>query len=769
MPSWILTLIGSDGKTIASQSQEVDSLTRETVFVEEAPNGTLKLTKYFDKTQVRYDWVCQFEFEGGAIKFSSDVVDTEIVPVSPAHQLLSRVSLPFSAHDRHYFVLLRNGDAIEFEHKRFRIDVSFDPTGLDVQVESSGPGVNSRKIKRERIKEEDDSGDDETDDDTDDEDIQPPMNVRRDKSAEESQHMFSTSRENLSPTPRPVARESQIVKETPNRRRIRSQHESIVPESIPLDESLSLQPESAPNGDGFEGHIDVLPDIHNSELPNTSPSEMPHFHVPTQSTPSHLQESFTVEHVGELLSNLNGSNPPSQVPRPDSSPKKKSRLSPFPSQLYQESLTEEPLENANSPKPHANFPSVEPAINESESTASPMDIINDQITNNKQPTKAEDANDITLAVPSPALLQQPSAENTDGDDTATATPSPISSHDEVTIATNRPGRKRKTVSDSASATSSIKRARIIEVGETVSTIEATPTSTASKRGSGRSKDLGTPSGSASTRSSSYRKSLEENPPPNSISRRVSNRHKSIDSERAPSGSPSVVGRQYTGDAPVIIFSNTKTHERSQLMKFLKTQGASRTDDIKLANFLCVGHGELLKTPKLLHSLTLGKTIVTDDWVSRSVDAGMLLETSDFLPEELKATSHHDRTAIFTDEVIYVTPMQRLAYKKGWDDVMAIVRQAGGTNPLTGPLSKLDTSTITIYIGADKDDDVVAELQDQDVKVYKKDILGASIVQGELVLDEEMELSSMEVTVKTEVKTVKQEPKSAKKVGRKKKA
>ncbi|KAI5256802.1 hypothetical protein E4T42_01373 [Aureobasidium subglaciale] len=766
MASWILTLIGSDGKTIASQSQEVDSLTRETIFVEEASNGALKLTKYFDKTQVRYDWVCQFEFEGGAIKFSSDVVDTEIVPISPAHQLLSRVSLPFSADDRHYFVLLRNGDAIEFEHKRFRIEVSFDPTGLDVQVESSGPGVDSRKIKRERIKEEDDSGDDDTDDDTDDEDVQPPMNARRDMSAEESQHMFSTSRENLSPTPRPVTRESQIVKETPNRRRIRSQQESIIPESIPLNEPLSPRSESAPNGDGFEGPVDVLPDIHTGELPNTSPSEVLQFRIPSQRTLS-VNDSITVEEVGTLVSNLNGSNPPSQVPPPDSPPKKKSRLSSFPSQLYEESLIEEPLEDTTSPEPQAIPPSVEPAINEPESTASPIDIINDQITNNNQPATAEDADDIALTVPSPALLQQPSAENTDGDDTAAAAPSPISPQGEVKTATNRPGRKRKTVLDSASVTSSIKRAKII--GGTVSTTEATPTGTASKRGSGRSKGLETPSGSAPTRSSSRRKSLDEDPTPNTISKRVSNRHKSIDSERAPSGSPSVIGRQYTGDAPIIIFSNTKTHERSQLMKFLKAQGASRTEDIKLANFLCVGHGELLKTPKLLHSLTLGKTIVTDDWVSRSVDAGMLLETSDFLPEELKATSHHDRTAIFTDEIIYVTPIQRLAYKKGWDDVMAIVRQAGGTNPLTGPLSKLDTSTITIYIGADKDDDVAAELQDQDVKVYKKDILGASIVQGELVLDEEMELPSMEVTVKTEAKTVKQEPKSEKRSGRKKKA
>ncbi|KAI5206143.1 hypothetical protein E4T39_02669 [Aureobasidium subglaciale] len=763
MPSWTLTLIGSDGKTIASQTQEVDSLTRETVFVEEAPNGTLKFTKYFDKTQVRYDWYMT-EFDGGAIKFSSDVVDTEIVPISPVHQLLARVSLPFSADDKHYFVLLRDGDVVEFEQKSVRIGVSFDSTGLDVQVESSGPGAN-RRVKREGIKEEDDSSDDETDDETNDEDVQPPMNARRDTSAEESQHMFSTSRENLSPTPRPVTRESQIVKETPNRRRIRSQHESIVPESLPLEQPLSPQSGSASNTDTFDGPVDALPDIDTGELPDTSPARTAHFRVPTQRTLS-PNESFTVEQVGELLTNLNGSNPPSQVPRSDTSPTKKSRPSPFPSQLYEGSPIEEPLETATLSEPQAMPLSTEPAIVEAENTTSPTEIINDQIKSNIQSTENEDAEDPTPAVPSSVLAQQPSAEHMDSDDTTTAAPSPDSSHAEVKTTANRPGRKRKTAADSASITSSTKRARIVE--EAASTTEATPTSTASKNGSARSNGLSTPSGSASIRSSSRRRSLDEDPAPNTISRRVSNRHKSIDNERAPSDSPTVTGRQYTGDAPIIIFSNTTVNKRAQDMKRLKAQGATQTDDIKLANFLCVGHGELLKTPKLLHSLTLGKTIVTDDWVSRSVEAGMLLETSAFLPEELKATSHLDRTTLFTHEVIYVTPAQRLAYKKGWDDVMAIVRQAGGTNPLTGPLSKLDTSTITLYIGADKDDDVTAELQDKGETVYKKDILGASIVQGELVSEKDMELPTLAVVSETEAKMPTQEPKSAKKASRKKK-
>jgi hypothetical protein len=198
------------------------------------------------------------------------------------------------------------------------------------------------------------------------------------------------------------------------------------------------------------------------------------------------------------------------------------------------------------------------------------------------------------------------------------------------------------------------------------------------------------------------------------------------------------------------------------MKFLKNQGASKTEDIKSANFLCVGHGELLKTPKLLHSLTLGKTIVTDNWVSQSVTAGFLLDPFEFLPEELKATRQFDRTKVFTHQIIYVTPAQRSAYNKGWDDVMAIIGQAGGTNPLTGPLSKHETDSITLYLGADKDDDVAADLQEKGKTVYKKDILGASIVHGALLMDTSLELPQ------GDSESAKSKPKSNKRGGRKKK-
>ncbi|THX15373.1 hypothetical protein D6D17_02984 [Aureobasidium pullulans] len=747
MSSWNLHILDSDGKHIGSHHQAITSLTRHSVFIKGKTQqpSTWRFTDYHDETQAKSDWVVLFansvtEFEGGGIKLSTDIPDTFIKSALPAHPLVSRIRLPCTIDKTNHFAILRHDDCLEFDNLAASVKIDFESntTNLDVQVESSGPGAATHRIKREKVKEEVDSDEDE---ETDDESFQPPADVRRGTSAEESQHLFSTSRENLSPTPRPTTRESQIVQDTPNQRRSRSQHESTIPESLPMDQPQPEQPEPAFAPNAVESTFAALPDIHTGELPNTSPSDMLAFQLPKEPTPSPM-ESLSAEQVGELVYNLNDGNPPSQAPMTITSPKRAPKSIPVSRQLHEDSSTEEPVKAAGSPdSPELQDApaSVESAIIEPEHSPSPVDIINGEITNDH------------------------AATGSDGDLAATVEPSPVlpkTKHRTPVAAV-----KKRKVTDSSGPAASAKRAKFTE--DETSTTSTTPLSTASRRSSGKTKGLQTPSGS---RGSSRRKSVDDEVPPGSISQRVSNRHRSVESESATSGSPALTGREYTGPPPVIIYSNTKVYERAMLMKFMKSHGATRTEDIKSANFLCVGGGELLKTPKLLHSLTLGKTIVTDDWVSQSVTAGRLLDTVEFLPDELKATNHLDRTGIFTDQVIYVSPTQRIAYKKGWDDVMAIVRQAGGTDPQTGPLAKLDNmDRITLYIGADKDDDVVAELQEMGETVYKKDILGASIVAGELQLDESLELPAVELTVKEEPKTTKATPKSAKKAGRKKKA
>ena len=117
---------------------------------------------------------------GGAVRFSSDVVDTFVVTPPPTRGLISRINVPYTAENQHHSILLRHGDTVEFEVTQARVEFVFDSEDPHVQVESSGPGA-SRSIKHE-IKDEAD-----IDDETDDQTIQPAVDVHRATSAEESQ------------------------------------------------------------------------------------------------------------------------------------------------------------------------------------------------------------------------------------------------------------------------------------------------------------------------------------------------------------------------------------------------------------------------------------------------------------------------------------------------------------------------------------------------------------------------------------------------------
>ncbi|KAH0094296.1 hypothetical protein KCU96_g6276, partial [Aureobasidium melanogenum] len=506
MPSWHVNLLSHSGKQIDSRKQDVTSSSHATIFIDgdTANDDTWRFVDYSDETQARRDWISQFTFDGGALQFSSNIVNTYVLGPSPLHGLDSRVRLPFTEGTQQFCILLRHGDTVEFGVTRARVQVAFDPYSEDphVQVESSGPGALSRRIKHE-IKEEAN-----TDDETDDEAVQPVMDARRGTSAGESQHLFSTSREHLSPTPH-ITRESQVVKDTPNRRRIRSQHESAVPESLPMDETYPEPPQPTATADTAgtdNGVTSILPNVHTGELPDTSPSESLHFNVPSQHTLSPQDESFTAAEVGKLISNLN--NTSSQVPPSTFSPKKTRESNVIAGQLSNQLSTADSVGPTISPERQ-----VEPPAAELATVASPVDIINDEITNDR-----DRANASTDSI------------------AATVESDPVASSVKQTPLVSSTGKKRKKVSDSDSVILSIKRAKFVE-GDTGGT-DTTPMSTTSKRSSGRGKGLETPSGSAPTRSSSRRKSLDEEPPPSTISRRVSTRHKSIDSESAPSGSPS---------------------------------------------------------------------------------------------------------------------------------------------------------------------------------------------------------------------------------------
>lgn len=98
------------------------------------------------------------------------------------------------------------------------------------------------------------------------------------------------------------------------------------------------------------------------------------------------------------------------------------------------------------------------------------------------------------------------------------------------------------------------------------------------------------------------------------------------------GRPST--EKYDGPPPCIVFSNSVVPDKSRMMAFLKRHRAAKADiRVDDFNFVCVGNGELKRTSKLVLGVALGKTIVTDKWVTDSVRAGSLLDPAGYLPRD----------------------------------------------------------------------------------------------------------------------------------------
>lgn len=199
-----------------------------------------------------------------------------------------------------------------------------------------------------------------------------------------------------------------------------------------------------------------------------------------------------------------------------------------------------------------------------------------------------------------------------------------------------------------------------------------------------------------------------------------------------------VGGDYPGKPPRILFpTEGKILKRKGLMGFLKEQKTKQAQEAKPKSFdmLCVDNGELKTTAKLLTSLLHGKVIVTEDWVVQSSKAHRLVDPGPFLPEALQGTMHKDRTKVFSDMTIYFTPRLKEVYHSGWDDIRAFTEQAGAKVLSCAPSSLPKSAKIDLYLGSEKDDKHAVKLQEQGVRLFRKDIIANSIVAGELILDE----------------------------------
>ena len=202
---------------------------------------------------------------------------------------------------------------------------------------------------------------------------------------------------------------------------------------------------------------------------------------------------------------------------------------------------------------------------------------------------------------------------------------------------------------------------------------------------------------------------------------------------------------FSGKPPKIITSGMSPLTPA-VLKFMKAQGSSTIASIasRRTNFVCVvKHDDnLLKTPKVLRSLALGKLVVTERWINESKDVGELLDPADFVHEEVAATMEVNRRKLFDGKVLYFTNALVKEYgSDNWQEMKELATEAGASSVESGTGGKGGKMTgrnSIIYFGLkDKPDpDATVLIQDYGRVVYGKDLIKEAIVSGELDLDDD---------------------------------
>ena len=194
----------------------------------------------------------------------------------------------------------------------------------------------------------------------------------------------------------------------------------------------------------------------------------------------------------------------------------------------------------------------------------------------------------------------------------------------------------------------------------------------------------------------------------------------------------------------ILITFSALQKRADLPSWLAKNGALIIPSVPCAkmDFFCVTvkrqDGKVPTTFKLLQSLLLGQLVVTDDWITDSMKANRLLDSSDYEHPHLAPNLSYARRTLFDGkEILFTTSLQK-QYGSGWRDVQSLARAAGAVRVGTVNTQRF-TSTKqddALVIGNDKDDVDATWLMETAKKVvYHKDLLAQSILSGELDLTE----------------------------------
>lgn len=170
----------------------------------------------------------------------------------------------------------------------------------------------------------------------------------------------------------------------------------------------------------------------------------------------------------------------------------------------------------------------------------------------------------------------------------------------------------------------------------------------------------------------------------------------------------------------------------------------RWTNILTADPYSVGNGPLLKTGKLLLSIAYGKQLVTDAWITKSKEAGYLLDPQPFLPANSKQEQEwdfrmsdavgKDRRNLLAEKTVYVTPSLKKDYGGGFKEIEELAKVAGAERIFSKPARDAKLDGDTIILALENGDLDAVKLRDDGYACFHKDLLSLSILRGRLNLD-----------------------------------
>ncbi|KAI9708207.1 MAG: hypothetical protein M1820_004161 [Bogoriella megaspora] len=209
--------------------------------------------------------------------------------------------------------------------------------------------------------------------------------------------------------------------------------------------------------------------------------------------------------------------------------------------------------------------------------------------------------------------------------------------------------------------------------------------------------------------------------------------------------------RYEGTPPKVVFSsNSKFLNDTNFKNFLRRQGGSVGQSMtEKCDLLCIGRGEVRKSVSLLMAIALGKPIVDDNWGTKSVKAGYLLEPTDFTPSDpprekdwgfnMADAVGKPRNELFANKTIYFTPALKKEYgPSGCKEMEDILKACGAPSGiLTCPGKDLeDDDSVIPLVVADRKDTDATFLHNAGRACYHKNLISISVLRGTLDLESE---------------------------------